>query len=269
MDKLISVILPTYNRTIQTERAVNSIATSCPEIVEIIVIDDCGSAPYVHSLNNNKYGIGVKVVRLNENVGAGMARQEGVNISSGIYIAFLDSDEIYTEKWLDAVINIIQTQLLDINIKTVISGVAVGEQLSARFVRKYLQFMPRGSRLLQTRLMTIMLNPFYTSTLVVNRDICKFKSGLRYCEDYYTSMHAVFNADKIIMLSTKSCVLGRKPKSEGGLSSSGYHMYLGELLVRLDTIKDRNIPAVYRIILPVGIIYQVIRILIKIILFRH
>ena len=102
----ISVIIPTYNRQEQTVRAIESVKAKNYSDVEIIVVDDASPAPFEYNDRGvNIHVIAVTIYRCDINAGQGVGRAFGVAHSSGEYIAFLDSDDLFGEYWLDAVIN--------------------------------------------------------------------------------------------------------------------------------------------------------------------
>ena len=89
----ISVIIPTYNRADLIKDSIKSVLDQTYDDFELIISDD-GSTDnteeVVKSINDDRiiyhsYGI---------NKGAGGARNEGVRIARGEYIAFHDSDDI-------------------------------------------------------------------------------------------------------------------------------------------------------------------------------
>jgi glycosyltransferase involved in cell wall biosynthesis len=95
MSKLISVIIPTYNRGELILRAINSVLIQSYQNFELIVIDDGSTdktedllAPLVKSEK-------IKYSR-QENRGVSSARNTGVGLAKGELISFLDSDD----EWL-------------------------------------------------------------------------------------------------------------------------------------------------------------------------
>lgn len=93
----VSVILPTFNRTKTLRAAMMSVLTQSYEDLELIVVDD-GST---EDVENVVLGIGdtrVKYVRRSRNGGAAAARNTGLALAQGKFIAFQDSDDI----WLPA-----------------------------------------------------------------------------------------------------------------------------------------------------------------------
>ncbi len=88
----VSIIIPTYNRAHLIKRAIQSVLNQTYQNFEIIVVDD-GSTDNteeeVKNLNNQK----IRYIRYNENKGAASARNTGIKVSRGEYIAFQDSDD--------------------------------------------------------------------------------------------------------------------------------------------------------------------------------
>lgn len=103
-----SVIIPTFNRSHELMRAVQSVIEQTFENWEIIIIDDGGNddtekviASYILKYSNISY---YKF----PNMGASVARNIGIGLSKGEYIAFLDSDDEWSKGRLESVANFIQ-----------------------------------------------------------------------------------------------------------------------------------------------------------------
>ncbi len=98
MDK-VSVIIPTYNREKLIERSVRSVLNQTYENLEVIVVDD-GSADktedVIKSIDDDRV-----IYYKQENGGAGKARNTGVILATGEYIAFQDSDDVFRSKKLE------------------------------------------------------------------------------------------------------------------------------------------------------------------------
>jgi len=94
-DGLVSVIIPTYNRSHIVCSAIDSvIAQDYPEI-EILVIDD-GSTDDTREVMARIYGDNPKVRYLpKRNGGVSSARNLGIRESRGEFIAFLDADDTW------------------------------------------------------------------------------------------------------------------------------------------------------------------------------
>jgi glycosyltransferase involved in cell wall biosynthesis len=90
---LVSVIIPAYNSAAFIERAIRSILTQNYHPLEIVVIDD-GSTDNTGEVVAALEGP-IRCER-QPNAGAAAARNRGIQISQGAFIAFLDSDD----EWL-------------------------------------------------------------------------------------------------------------------------------------------------------------------------
>lgn len=93
MNKLVSAIIPTYNREKTICRAIDSVLNQTYKNIEIIIVDDGSTDDTLKLLK--KYGSSIKVVNQCHK-GANAARNRGIKEAKGEYIAFLDSDD----EWL-------------------------------------------------------------------------------------------------------------------------------------------------------------------------
>ncbi len=97
---LISVILPTHNRRELLLRAIDSVLRQTHQELELIVVDDAstdGTQTAVLDLQDER----IRYVRLPENAGACAARNKGLDMARGEYIAFQDSDDVFHEDKLE------------------------------------------------------------------------------------------------------------------------------------------------------------------------
>jgi glycosyltransferase involved in cell wall biosynthesis len=91
---LVSVVIPTFNRSELVAKAIDSVLLQTYPFFEIIVVDDCSTDETILMLN--KYGDKIRVFKNDVNSYVGFARNFGVSVANGEYIAFLDSDD----RWL-------------------------------------------------------------------------------------------------------------------------------------------------------------------------
>lgn len=98
MNKLVSVIIPTYKRPKYLLRAINSVLSQSYSNIEIIVVDDNGLGTEdqisTHELLND-YILNGSIIYIphERNMNGAAARNTGVAYSHGEYIAFLDDDD--------------------------------------------------------------------------------------------------------------------------------------------------------------------------------
>lgn len=105
--EMISVIIPTYNRAKTIKRAIDSVLKQTYSNTEIIVIDDCSTdntLDIIKSYKNDK----IRYYKLEQNSGACVARNKGIEIALGSYISFLDSDDEYLKEKLEKQMKILK-----------------------------------------------------------------------------------------------------------------------------------------------------------------
>lgn len=102
MKHFISVIIPVYNGKQYLTEAVESIFQQNYDPLEIIIVDD-GSTDGTADLKNS-FGKKVKYI-YQENSGPAAARNKGISLANGEYIAFLDSDDLWPSGKLETQIN--------------------------------------------------------------------------------------------------------------------------------------------------------------------
>lgn len=89
---LVSVIIPVHNRPRLVAEALDSAISQDYVPMEIVVVDDGSTDATTDTLR--AYANHARVTR-QDNRGAGAARNRGVEISRGEYLAFLDSDDLW------------------------------------------------------------------------------------------------------------------------------------------------------------------------------
>ncbi|MBM7654753.1 glycosyltransferase family 2 protein [Neobacillus cucumis] len=102
----ISVVIPTYNRASLLPKAVKSVLEQTLEPLEIIIVDDLSTdntKEVVESFQNEK----IKYVVNARTKGANGARNTGIMMAKGNFIAFQDSDDIWLPTKLEKQMNYI------------------------------------------------------------------------------------------------------------------------------------------------------------------
>lgn len=97
-NKKVSVVIPFYSQVDWLIEAVDSVFNQTFTDFEIIVINDGSKEDISSFLRDYKDRI---VYKWKDNGGPGSARNLGIEIATGKYIAFLDSDDIWEKKKLE------------------------------------------------------------------------------------------------------------------------------------------------------------------------
>ena len=118
---LISVIMPTYNRADYLMPAIKSVLEQdTPCELELIIVDDCSTDATEDSIKGLE-DARVKYLRNHKNIGAAASRNRGIELASGKYIAFIDSDTYWYKNKLSEQLALME-QCRGSNVGVIYSG---------------------------------------------------------------------------------------------------------------------------------------------------
>lgn len=118
MNSIVSVIIPTYNREKTITNSIVSVLNQTYSNIELFVIDDFSSDKterIVKEIKDKR----LSYIKLPHNVGQSRARNIGIMLSKGKYIAFNDSDDIWHKDKLQEQVNVLDE---DMNVDLVYSS---------------------------------------------------------------------------------------------------------------------------------------------------
>ena len=99
MTPKVSVVIPTYNRANRVGSTIDSVLAQTFSDLEVIVVDD-GSSDGTGQVLREAYGDRIRYIYQN-NQGASVARNRGIEEARGEWIAFLDSDDLWEKDKLE------------------------------------------------------------------------------------------------------------------------------------------------------------------------
>lgn len=88
----VSVIIPVYNTEKYVEKCINSVLNQTLKEIEVIIINDGSTDNSLEIINKFSVDERIKIIS-RENKGASKTRNEGLNLSKGKYLYYLDSDD--------------------------------------------------------------------------------------------------------------------------------------------------------------------------------
>lgn len=120
--KLVSIIVPIYNVEEYLNRCIRSIIRQTYENLEIILVDD-GSTDNCFSICQDwgKKDSRIKVIH-QKNGGLSAARNTGIDVATGQYIMFLDSDDYLSPYCIETMVDLIQVDNADVVIGNFVNG---------------------------------------------------------------------------------------------------------------------------------------------------
>ena len=216
----VSIIIPYYKKKNYINKTISSVLKQSYQKFEIIIInDEPGKSSkdilaYIKTKDKR-----IKIINNNKNIGAGLSRNVGIDHSKGIYLAFLDADDLWHKNKLFAQIKFMRKKNIEIS------------HTSYEIIDDDLVI--RGTR--QAKLMNykklIKSCDIGLSTVIIKKSLIKNLRfpNLKTKEDYVLWLEIAKNGKIIHALNTK---LTQWRKSNNSLSSSvvrkltdGYYVY--------------------------------------------
>ena len=231
---LVSVIIPYYKKKEYITSSINSVLKQSYKNLEIIIIYDDSNHEDLITLNKlKKKDKRIKIFINKKNIGAGLSRNKGIKLSKGKFIAFLDSDDLWSSNKLKKQIffmkknkiKISHTSYYIINYNNKIIGHRKAKDLS------HMQLL----RSCDIGLSTIILD----KRLIKNN--IKFAS-IKTKEDYVLWLQITLNEKKIYALFNN---LTKWRKLDNSLSSSTFQKIKDGYLVYRKYMKFSQVKSIF------------------------
>jgi glycosyltransferase involved in cell wall biosynthesis len=174
---LISIIIPTYNRSSLVLEAVDSVFKQTFPDFELIVVDDGSNDGTGKALASYKDRF---IYRRQNNQGVSAARNHGLRQACGQWIAFLDSDDLWLPKKLET-----QMQFFSQNPEALICQTEEIWIRNGRRVNPQKKHQKWSGPIFAPSLRLCIVSP---SAVMIKKDLFEqvgfFDEGLPACEDY-------------------------------------------------------------------------------------
>lgn len=104
---LLSIIIPAYNAEPYINDLMTCLDSQITSQVEVIVIDDGSKVPFEASYP------WLFIDRLKTNCGVSAARNRGLDLARGLYIAFIDADDLVVDNYISLILDKIRSEWFD------------------------------------------------------------------------------------------------------------------------------------------------------------
>jgi len=221
----VSVVVPCFRCAKTIERAVASVAAQTVLPAEVILVDDAsgdGTRTLLQQLCAQYNSGWIKLVLLDQNVGAGSARNAGWAVASQPLIAFLDADDAWHFQKIE-----IQYGYMAANPNVALCG--HGFRLLKQDVLPYWE-VNKSVALRITKWRMILSNQFVTPSVMIRRDVAyRFLDRQRHMEDHMLWLSLVCAGELVIKLPVALAAIYKDPFGMTGLSSMVWLMERSEL----------------------------------------
>lgn len=227
--ELISVIVPVYNAQKYLVRCVDSIRSQTYGNLEIILVDD-GSPDECPRLCDelSEQDARIKVIH-KQNAGQGLARNDGLDIATGEYVTFVDSDDWIGRDHIENLYKAIKKHNADASLgnhtKVSVDGTETPRMLSltegvyeGERITKDLLLSLIGADLNSDR--DVLINSsvsmnMYKMECIKQNKICFVSERYAVAEDFYFNVDSFYYASKIVYVKEKGYYYFQNTESTG------------------------------------------------------
>ncbi|MGD7733881.1 glycosyltransferase family 2 protein [Propionibacteriaceae bacterium G57] len=222
----VSVVIPFFNSSSTLARALDSVAAQTLPVREVVVVDDCSTeaearaaAGIVARMSN------ARLVSMPRNGGPGEARNAGWQAAEGHWVAFLDSDDAWHPRKVEAQLRAADA-LRDDKPVLIASQCGLGYQAWAAAGVSLADRTP-ATRL--TKRGFLLRNQVPTSSVMVARDLPhRFPAARRYSEDWELWLSIAALGRPMLRVEFPYCIQFKAVYGESGLSGAVWKMIRGE-----------------------------------------
>lgn len=224
-EPLVSVIIPTYNRTNFLKFAIKSVLKQTYKRFEIIVVDD-GSEEDIYSTIQTINSQKIKYFRIKHQGLPAIARNFGIRKSKGKYIAFLDSDDYWYPNKLEYQIKLINSKIYK-DIYCVVSNGFTFPGMPKKMVKSIIKNKKRISiSFLLDRAIIINSSAIFKKKIIERIGFLSEEKKLRGVEDYEYWLRILFYFDKSILFTQKVLI--------------GYRIHDGSITSKLKNVFNNS-----------------------------
>lgn len=250
----VSVIIPVHNTEAYVEECVRSVLRQTGASVEVICIDD-GSTDSSGEVLARIADSDPRVrVLTQQNAGPSVARNVGLDVASGRYVCFLDSDDYWMLDELGGLVGDADARNLDALLfdASSVRHVTVDDKTWARFDRYYERGDQYGEVATGPDLLARMVKAvdyrssaclFLVRREVIERAGIRFYPGISY-EDNLFTMHVLLESERARHTPTRLYARRVRPGSRmtAGSRTAAAHGYFVNYVEMLRLVRGREYP---------------------------
>lgn len=204
MTSLVSVIIPVYGVEHYIERCIRSVLEQTYSNLEVVIVNDASKDASIDIIEKVilEYADcktrSIKIVQHSSNKGLSIARQSGIDASTGKYVVHVDSDDYIESAMIEELVDAAELNSADI----VICGAFYDYRTTIHtFLPAYCQNKQKYlGELITQKVSTNIWGRLIKRSLYVDNDI-RCLEGVNYGEDYAIIPKLVYYANKIVSVN--------------------------------------------------------------------
>ncbi|NFG60801.1 MULTISPECIES: glycosyltransferase [unclassified Clostridium] len=200
----VSIITPVYNVEECIEKSVNSVINQTCKEFEFLLIDDGSKDRSIEIAKSLLEGsdINFKIIT-QENAGVSCARNRGINIASGEYITFLDSDDYIDSRFVELMYEKAKKTECDIvfcDYSEVDNNGNVLVKNRTNYLNDFISGKEAALLQLKDEITIGMRSAIYKNSVIQNNNLL-FDTNRKYGEDMVFVVKALLYSNKVISVN--------------------------------------------------------------------
>ncbi len=237
----VSIITPVYNSGEYLDRCIKSMTGQTLKNIEIILIDD-GSSDNSWNIIQKYAKKDTRIIAIQqENAGAAVARNRGLEVAKGEYIGFVDSDDYIDDDYFEKLYQVAVKKDADIARAYVKSEIEIGEHYQlAHSTRDYDNYynvdLVDAVKKSKLSLMSSNWLAIYRRSLVEDSNI-RFAADIRTGQDNIFNLHVSYPANKVVLVDSDNPTYYHMNRRDGSLMT-GFNFTAEGVLSRAAVIRE-------------------------------
>lgn len=206
---MVSIIVPVYNTEQYLQKCIDSLLWQTYSDLEVILVDDgstdqSGAVCDAYAAKDGR----IKVVH-QQNTGVSDARNAGLAIATGEYVAFVDSDDWVSKEYIEALLGALVAADADL---AVCGMFAVRDRLDQPTDRTDGMCVVNGNAVYKALLCEHQVGGYLWNKLFKRKMLGRFDNSLHLCEDFVFCAEYARGVSRTVIMERKLCYYWQDPQ---------------------------------------------------------
>lgn len=221
----VSIVVPVYNTKKELTRCIDSLLRQTYENIEIILIDDCSSDGSREIIEKFSAITKIKAIYNQQNLGVVKTRAKGIEVATGEWISFVDSDDYVDKNFISYMISQIDDGVDIVRCGSIRFDKEVDVEESAEILGKEV-YDDHLERFLDMNFSVFLWDKLYRKSLFADIDMSK---NIIYGEDQLLNYFLLKKCRKVVEIKNKLYYYCEREDSitRTAFNEQKYYSYVG------------------------------------------